>query len=132
MRADLDRPRRRVVGRDRPKPQEGALEDLAQGRDHVARLQGPRRGFGQERCVEQEVDVVDQHQAGGLLRQQSLQLARGVRAAEPTTGDDDVPGHEASLSACNKLLQVQSALARAQLPRIGRNRAPVTRPPAAP
>ena len=47
---------------DRAQPQVGALEDLAQRRDHVPRLQRPRRRLGQERRVEHEVDVVDQRQ----------------------------------------------------------------------
>ena len=91
--SDLDRARRRVVAGDRPEAQVGAAEDVAQRRDHVARLQRPGRRLGQKRRVEQEVDVVDEHQPRRLLGHQPLQLAGGVGAAEPTTGYDDVPGH---------------------------------------
>ncbi len=58
--AQLDRARLGVVAGDRAEPQVGSIEDLAQRRHHVARLQRSRRGLGQKRRVEHEVDVVDQ------------------------------------------------------------------------
>ena len=89
----LDRPGGRIVGGDGAQAQVGALEEVAQRRDHVARLERARRGLRQQRRVEQEVDVVDEDQPGRLLRQQPLELASGVRPRESSPGDDDVLSH---------------------------------------
>ena len=69
------------------------MQDVAQWGHHVARFERSRRGLGQKRRVEHEVDVVDEDQARRLLRQQPLELAGGRRSPEAPTGDDDVPGH---------------------------------------
>jgi hypothetical protein len=91
--ADLNRVRGRIVGGERTEAQIGSAQDVAQRGHHVARLQRPGRRLGQERRVEQEIDVVDQHQARRLARHQPLHLAGRGGAAEPTTRYDDVPGH---------------------------------------
>ena len=96
---ELDRARRRIVAGDRAEAQVGALEDVAQRRDHVARLERSRRGLGQKRRVEHEVDVVDEDQACRLLRQQPLELACRCGSPEAPSGDDDVPGHDFNCSA---------------------------------
>ena len=98
----LDRAGGGVVGGDRAQPEVGALEDLPQRGDHVARLQQPGRRLGQERRVEDEIDVVDEHQPRRLLRQQVLQLPGTVGAREATTGDHHVPGHVPSMTGRGK------------------------------
>ena len=53
--AQLDRLRLGIVAGDRTEPQVGALEDVAQRRDHVARLERPGGSLGQERRVERKL-----------------------------------------------------------------------------
>ncbi len=101
----LDCTSRRIVRGDRAQPEICALEHVAQRRDHVARLQGSSGGLGQERRVEQEVDVVDERQPRRLLRHQLLQTPGGMGSTEATTGYDDIPGHAPTIPPCNNLLQ---------------------------
>ena len=93
----LDRVAGRVVAGDRAEAQVGALEDVAQRRDDVARLERAGGRLREQRRVEQEVDVVDEDQPGRLLRQDPLELAGGVGSREPSSCDDDVVSHELSL-----------------------------------
>ena len=98
-----------VVGGDRAEAQVRALQDVAQRRDDVARLQRPGRRLRQERRVEHEVDVVDEREPRRLARQEALELAGGRHPGEPTSGDDDVPGHDLKYGRpCNTLLQSDS------------------------
>src|SRR5438093_7527674 len=83
----------------------GASQDVAKRRDDVPGLERARRGLGQERRVQQEVHVVDQDQSGRLAWHQALELTGRLCSRESTTGDDDVPGHDPSMTACNNLLQ---------------------------
>jgi hypothetical protein len=91
---------------DGAEPEVGAMENLAQRRDDVARLERPGRGLGQERRVEREVDVVDEHQPRRLLRQQLLELTGAGRAREAASGDDDVPGHALSMALSGDFVTV--------------------------
>ena len=52
----------------------------------------PAAASGRNGRVEQEVDVVDERDPRALPRQDPLQRARGVEAAEPASRYDDVPG----------------------------------------
>ena len=97
VRAQLYRSRSGVMAGDRPQPQVGAVEDVAQRRDDVTRLKRPRRRLGQERHVEHEVDVVDEDQPRRLLRHRPLQAPRSGGAAETTTGNYDIPSHAPSM-----------------------------------
>jgi len=58
----------------------------------VARLEGAGRRLREERRVEEEVDVVDERDAGALAGQQAFERAGRVEAAEPASRYDDVPG----------------------------------------
>ena len=98
VRPQGDRSGRRVVARDRPEAQVGALEDVAQRRDHVPGLERAGRRLGQKRRVEHEVHVVDERQPRRLLRQDPLQPACRRRSGEAPSGDHDVPGHDPILA----------------------------------
>jgi hypothetical protein len=90
--------RLRVVADDRAESQIGPLQDVAQRRHHVPRLQGSCRRLWQEWRVEREVRLVDERQPRRLLRHRPLQLPRRRSAAEATTRDHDVPGHDLNLA----------------------------------
>ena len=116
---------RRIAADRGPQPELRLLEDVAKRRDHVPRLERPRRGLRQERRVEQEVDVVDERDAGARAGHRALQLSGGVQAAEAATGDDDVPGHEPIVaSVCNNLLQMRSSRVPPTGSRSGTHQAP--------
>ena len=102
--AQLDGAGGGVVRVDRSEPQVRAAEDLAQRGDDVAGLEQAGGRLGQERRVEHEVDVVDEREPRRLHRQQPLQVARAGRPREPTTGDDDVPGHAPQYAAIRETL----------------------------
>ena len=97
--AHRDRAARGVAADGDAQPQPRLAQDVAKRGDDVARLERPGRGLRQEGRVEEEVDVVDERDAGALGRHRALELAGGVVAAEATADDDDVPGHELIVSA---------------------------------
>ena len=66
VRGQLDRPGGRVVAGDGTQAQVGASQDVAKRRHDVPGLEGARRSLGQERRVEQEVDVIHEGQSGRL------------------------------------------------------------------
>ena len=111
-----DRAPRRVAPDHDAQPQMRLLEHVAQRGDDVARLEHAGRRLGQERRVEQEVDVVDERDARALARHRALELAGRVEAAEPATGDDDVPGHGTMLLAGFLPRHARRAVPRARGP----------------
>src|SRR5215217_950598 len=94
-----------IVPRHRSEAQVGPLEHVPERRHDVPRLQRPRRCLGKKRRVEKEVDVVYEDQARRLAGDQALEMTRRRGATEPTTDDDDVPGHVPSVAPCNSVLQ---------------------------
>jgi hypothetical protein len=84
---------RRIRGLDAPQPHLGPIQLLAQRHHHVARLERARGGAGQQRGVEQEVDVRDERDARAVARQPALETSRRVQATEATSGYQDVVGH---------------------------------------
>jgi hypothetical protein len=63
---------------DAPEQQIGPLHVLAQGHDHVPRLERAGAGAGQQRRVEHEVHVGDDGHLRGMRRERALELARRV------------------------------------------------------
>nr|WP_308212445.1 hypothetical protein [Actinomadura madurae] len=83
-----------VDPRDEPVHDAAALQDLAQRRHHVPRLQVPRRRLGQERLVGHVGLGVDDGDAdlapAQLTAQLLLQPQGGVHADVPAADDDDL------------------------------------------
>ena len=96
---ERQRPSFGIVGGDRTEAEVRAPQDVAQRRDDVPRLQHAGRRLRQERRVEHEVDVVDEREPRRLVREKLLQLTGGRHPREPSSGDDDVPGHTFSMAA---------------------------------
>ena len=94
----------RGIGAGEPRQHHMRARELLAQRDHdVARLERPRRGAGQQRRVQQVVDVGHERDVRALRRQDPLEPAGGVEAAEATAGDDDAPGHVRWLPGAREL-----------------------------
>jgi hypothetical protein len=76
-----------------PEQQLGGRQLLAERHHYVARLERAAGRSGQQRRVEHEVDVVDQGDLRGLVREATLEPTGGGEPCEAAAENEDVPGH---------------------------------------